>query len=60
MSNVKPLSAPQYERMANELQAMSDQIRARPEMDHHFADRLQILSKEMREDESRVYPEAVK
>jgi hypothetical protein len=54
----KPLSAPQYERMANELEKMSEQIRLRPEMNHHFADRLATLSKEMREDEARVYPDA--
>ncbi len=56
MNHAKPLSEPQYERMANELQKMSEQIRARPEMNHHFADRLAVLSKEMREDEARVYP----
>lgn len=57
MTNQPPLSVPQYERMANDLQAMSDAIRARPEMNHHFADRLAVLSKEMREDEARVHPE---
>ena len=57
MTVVKPLSVPQYERMANDLQIMSDAIRARPEMNHHFADRLQTLSKEMREDEARAHPE---
>ncbi len=57
MNDKKPLSVSQYERMANELQTMSDMIRARPEMNHHFADRLAVLSKEMREDEGRVYPE---
>ena len=60
MPGQKPLSEPQYERMAADLQAMSDQIRLRPEMDHHFADRLQTLSREMREDETRVYPDAAK
>jgi hypothetical protein len=52
-----PLSIPQYEQMAGELQRMSDMIRARPEMNHHFAERLAALSKEMREDEARVHPE---
>jgi hypothetical protein len=52
-----PLSIPQYERMANELQSMSDMIRARPEMNHHFAERLAVLSREMREDEARAYPQ---
>lgn len=56
MTEKKPLSIPQYEHMANELQQMSDIIRARPEINHHFAERLATLSKEMREDEIRVYP----
>jgi hypothetical protein len=59
MTHKKPLSAPQYERMANDLQTMSEQIRKRPEMNHNFAERLAALSKEMREDESRVYPDVV-
>ncbi|MES2471577.1 MAG: hypothetical protein V4601_01925 [Pseudomonadota bacterium] len=56
MTGKKPLSVPQYEQMASELQRMSDMIRARPEMNHHFAERLATLSREMREDEARVYP----
>lgn len=58
MGDAKPLSVSQYERMAHELQAMSEMIRARPEMNHHFADRLATLAREMREDETRVYPAA--
>ena len=60
MPDAPPLSVPQYERMASDLQAMSDAIRARPEMNHHFAERLAALSKEMREDEARAHPETVK
>ena len=60
MKHKAPLSVPQYERMANELQAMSDAIRARPEMNHRFAERLAILSKEMREDEARAHPETAR
>jgi len=56
MATSKPLSIPQYEQMADELQRMSDMIRVRPEMNHNFAERLAALSKEMREDEARVYP----
>jgi hypothetical protein len=52
-----PFSVGQYERMAGELQKMSEMIRARPEMNHHFADRLAVLAREMREDEARVHPE---
>jgi hypothetical protein len=58
LSDAKPLSVSQYERMASELQTMSDMIRARPEMNHRFAERLALLAKEMREDEARVYPDA--
>jgi hypothetical protein len=57
MATSNPLSIPQYELMAAELQRMSDMIRARPEMNHHFAERLAVLSKEMREDEARVHPQ---
>jgi len=60
MAGEKPLSEPQYERMANDLQRMSEQVRLRPEMNHHFADRLETLSKEMREDEARVHPDVIK
>jgi hypothetical protein len=60
MTGKPPLSIPQYELMAAELQKMSDMIRARPEMNHHFAERLATLATEMREDETRVYPKSVK
>lgn len=43
--------------MAGELHRMSEMIRARPEMNHHFAERLAVLAREMREDEARVHPE---
>jgi hypothetical protein len=52
----KPLSNQEYERMAGELERMSGMIRQRPEMNHHFADRLELLGKQMREDQARVYP----
>ncbi len=58
MTDKEPLTAPQYERMANDLQKMSEEIRQRPDMDHDFANRLEILAKEMREDKHRVYPDA--
>ncbi|MEY4966034.1 MAG: hypothetical protein RL274_1617 [Pseudomonadota bacterium] len=60
MTDKPPLSIPQYEQMEAELQKMSDMIRARPEMNHHFAERLATLAPEMREDETRVYPKSVK
>ena len=49
-----PLTKEEYERMAHELEAMSKAIRAHPEMNHHFAERLALLAKQMREDIIRV------
>ena len=46
----KALTKQEYERMAKELEAMSAAIRAHPEMNHHFAERLALLAKQMRED----------
>lgn len=51
-----PLTVHEYDRMASELQIMSDSIRARPEMNHHFAERLALLAKQMREDCVREHP----
>ena len=53
-----PLSLHEYERMASELQTMSDSIRARPDMNQHFDERLALLSKQMREDCKREHPES--
>lgn len=47
----------EYERMATELETMSRTIRARPEMNHHFAERLALLATQMREDSIRAHPE---
>ncbi len=51
-----PLSIAEYTRMAVELESMSQSIRARPEMDHDFANRLGRLASEIREDCSRAHP----
>jgi truncated hemoglobin YjbI len=51
-----PLTKEEYERMAKELEVMSDKIRSHPEMNHHFAERLALLAKQMREDLIRVHP----
>ena len=51
----KPFSVPEYRRMAEVLQTMSNNIRLRPAMDHHFAERLEKLSKEMVEDCHRAH-----
>ncbi len=52
----QPFSVAEYERMGKELAAMAEAIRARPEMDHHFAERLALLAKQMREDSIRAHP----
>jgi hypothetical protein len=54
---LKPFTLPEYDRMQEELQTMSDAIRARPEMNHHFAERLALLAKQMGEDSMRAHPD---
>ena len=51
-----PVSIAEYIRMAIELESMSESIRARPEMDHEFANRLRRLAGEMRENCARLHP----
>jgi hypothetical protein len=51
----KPFTAEEDERMASDLDTMSASIRARPEMNHHFAERLALLAKQMREDGIRAH-----
>ncbi|MGZ5932182.1 MAG: hypothetical protein ACXWLZ_10315 [Rhizomicrobium sp.] len=46
--------------MALELEVMSKTIRARPEMNHHFAERLALIAKQMREDNLRIHPRTKK
>jgi hypothetical protein len=43
--------------MATDLEAMAAAIRARPDMNHHFAARLAILVAQMREDIFEQHPE---
>ena len=52
----KPLTIPQYDKFASELEAMAAAIKARPEMNHHFAVRLAILAAQMREDMFEQHP----
>ena len=52
----KPLTLPQYDRFATELEIMAAAIKARPEMNHHFAARLAILAAQMREDIFEQHP----
>ncbi|MGZ5939832.1 MAG: hypothetical protein ACXWLC_00160 [Rhizomicrobium sp.] len=58
--NIKPLTQEEYDRMALELEVMSKTIRARPEMNHHFAERLALIAKQMREDNLRIHPRTKK
>lgn len=52
----KPLSLSDYQRMVDELESMAKTIRSHPEMNHHFAERLALLAKQMREDSLRTHP----
>jgi hypothetical protein len=45
----KSLIKAQYDRMASDLEAMAEQIRLRPEMNHQFAESLVLLASQMRE-----------
>ena len=47
-------SPAEFERMALELDSMADLVRERPDVNHHFAERLSLLAKEMRENAIRV------
>lgn len=55
----QPFSPSEYERMARELEIMAESIRLKPDMNHHFAERLTLLARQMREDQLRVYPAGV-
>ena len=52
----KPFTAAEYERMAKDLEDMAAAIRLKPEMNHHFAERLALLARQMREDRLQAYP----
>ncbi len=54
--SVKPFSKDEYQRMANDLDAMGSAVRDHPDMNHHFAERLALLAKQMREDCIRLHP----
>lgn len=52
--NSKKLDPVEYERMAQELEDMARTVRDHPEVNHHFAERLELLARQMREDQTRV------
>jgi hypothetical protein len=58
--NTKSLTVGEYERMAAELETLSATIRMHPEMNSHFADRLALIAKQMREDMVRLFPDSAK
>jgi hypothetical protein len=51
-----PFSLAEYARMAADLETMSDSIRARPDIDQDFANRLAHLANELRADCLRAHP----
>lgn len=57
MPSIAPtLAAAGYLRMAEELEAMAAELAQDPQADHHFAERLILLSRQMREDGARLAP----
>ena len=45
-------TAAEYKRMAQELEAMAKKVREYPGMNHHFAERLELMARQMREDQA--------
>lgn len=56
MSSAQTLTAIQYLRMAEELEAMAASLAKDGRLDHHFAERLSLLARQMREDGARLGP----
>jgi len=52
----KPFNVVEYDRMADQLTALADAIRAQPSTNHQFSERLALLARQMREDCIRFYP----
>jgi hypothetical protein len=46
----KPITKAEWEKISSGLESAASLIRARPEVNHHFADRLSLIAKQMRED----------
>lgn len=57
-STITTLAATEYLRMAEELEAMAAAIAQSPGSNHHFAERLQLLARQMREDGAHLEPSA--
>jgi hypothetical protein len=58
--NTKSFTVGEYERMAAEMETLAATIRMHPEMNNHFAERLALIAKQMREDMVRLFPETAK
>lgn len=56
MSSAQALTAAEYLRMAEELETMAATIAQDGRLDHHFAERLSLLARQMREDGARLTP----
>lgn len=52
----KPLRSHDFERMAEELDRIAKHIRERPGSNHHFAQRIEKLAKDMRQESARPTP----
>jgi hypothetical protein len=46
----EPVTNEEYRRMAETLEEVAARIRQQPELNHHFAERLTLMAKQMRED----------
>lgn len=56
MSSAQALTAAQYLRMAEDLEAMAAAIAKDGGLDHHLAGRLALLARQMRDDGARLDP----
>jgi hypothetical protein len=55
MKNKGQASA-EFERMAAELERIAKLVRERPAVNHHFAERIELLAKQMREESALPIP----
>ena len=55
-ANTPAMTAAEYLRMAEELEAMAAAVAQDQRLNHHFAERLALLARQMREDSARLSP----
>ncbi len=56
MSSTQALTGAEYLRMAEELETMAAAVATDGRLDHHFAERLGLLARQMRQDGARLIP----